>query len=102
MRTVIGIIAGILYIMAIVSFIGASSSHGTNSFGYAGSFCVFGFAALLSGVICIMDRLDDLIEEQRNSNDIMESTVIKILKKQLGEDIKEENTGADEDNKDEQ
>ncbi len=90
-RTIIGIIAGILYLIAIVSLIGAVGSHGQGVSGYVGSISAFGFAALLSGVICIMDKLDDLIEEMKNSNDIKESTLLKIAKEDNSENTKKEN-----------
>lgn len=88
MKHVIAVFTGILYLLGIGTF--ALGSRESGNLFIALAFIILGLAIISSGIITVIDRLDDIKEETKESNKIMKATLLK--------QIKDGNKGVSEDN----
>ena len=78
MRNVIAVFTGILYVLGIGTF--ALGSRESGNLFVALAFIILGLAIISSGIITVIDRLDDIKEETKESNKIMKATLLKQIK----------------------
>ena len=78
MRNVIAVFAGILYVLAIATV--ALGSREPGNLYVALGFIVLALAVVVSGIVTIIDRLDDIKDEAKESNKIMKATLLKQIK----------------------
>ena len=78
MRNVIAVFTGILYVLAIGTF--ALGGRESGNLFVALAFIILGLAIISSGIITVIDRLDDIKEETKESNKIMKATLLKQIK----------------------
>ena len=87
MRNVIAVFTGILYVLGIGTF--ALGSRESGNLFVALAFIILGLAIISSGIITVIDRLDDIKEETKESNKIMKATLLKQIKDGNKEEMKE-------------
>ena len=87
MRNVIAVFTGILYVLGIGTF--ALGSRESGNLFVALAFIILGLAIISSGIITVIDRLDDIKEETKESNKIMKATLLKQIKDKNKEEMKE-------------